>query len=569
MGKDHFCVLGGSMMKSIVVIACSKNTSQRCREQLYEILGGHVNIANYYRENLPTRIYANLVVFASEHAFQEGRPCLVRGTAYLIARRAINYDRVEEILHLPAGTNVLLVNDYPSTAEDVIASLQMLGFDYLNYYPYAPGMIDPGVAEVAITPGETELVPPSIEEVINIESRQIDITSVVEILLKLNMMSEYADFLSAKYVRDMIETIKDNFHYKNETIKLKNEKSRLEKSAKKAKTLQSTQATYQFADIRGKSQTLHHALKLAQRFAQSDATVLIQAESGTGKELFAQSIHNASKRAEGPFVAVNLAALTESLMDSELFGYVEGAFTGASRHGAVGLFERANHGTIFLDEIGDAPRSFQIKLLRVLQEKEIRRVGSPIAVPIDVRVIAATNQNLRELVATGKFRQDLYYRLNVLPLTLPPLRERGRDILLLARYFLQQHATMSAVETENWFEYIAKALLQYQWPGNIRELQNVIEYLVNICSYRKPLLKDLPRDLQQFEQQPMVQQEELQQEILQAIQQANEQGKPIGRRSLAAQLQLSESQVRNLLKQLQEKGKICSHRGRSGLTLAE
>lgn len=552
-------------MKNIVVIACSKNTSQRCREQLYEILGGHVNIVNYYRHNLPLQIHADLVVFASVQSFEEANTRLTKDTDYLIVRRAINYDRIEKILHLPAGTNVLLVNDYPSTAEDVIASLQMLGFDYLNYYPYAPGMVDPGVAEVAITPGEMELIPPSITEVINIESRQIDITSIVEILLKLDMMPDCADFLSAKYVRDMIEIIKDNFHYKTETIKLKNEKWRREKVAKKARILQNTKATYQFSDIQGKSRALHHAIRIAQRFAQADATVLIQAESGTGKELFAQSIHNASKRADGPFVAVNLAAMTESLMDSELFGYVEGAFTGASRHGAIGLFERANHGTIFLDEIGDAPRSFQIKLLRVLQEKEIRRVGSPVAIPIDVRVIAATNQNLKQLVESGDFRQDLYYRLNVLPLTLPPLRERGQDVILLGKYFWQQYEKEHITDAEIWFANITGALLQYNWPGNIRELQNVVEYLVNVCPFRVPQLKDLPDDLQAEKSDLSTDVDFYQQEILTAIKRANAQGKSIGRRSLALQLSLPESQVRHVLQQLIAEKKIISHRGRGGL----
>ena len=172
--------------------------------------------------------------------------------------------------------------------------------------------------------------------------------------------------------------------------------------------------------------------------AKSDSTVFIQGESGTGKELLAQSIHNDSNRSSGPFVAINFAALSETLLESELFGYVEGSFTGAKKGGSSGLFEAAHKGTLFLDEIGDAPLPFQVKLLRVLQERQIRRVGSIKVIPIDVRVIVATNHNLKEHIKAGLMREDLYYRLNVLPIKMPALRERKEDILPLAYSFYKK-----------------------------------------------------------------------------------------------------------------------------------
>jgi propionate catabolism operon transcriptional regulator len=208
-----------------------------------------------------------------------------------------------------------------------------------------------------------------------------------------------------------------------------------------------------------------------------DATVLIGGESGTGKERFAQGIHNASRRAAAPFVAVNCAAFAESLLESELFGYEEGAFTGARRGGKPGLFEAAHTGTLFLDEIGEMPQALQAKLLRVLQEKEVLRVGGTEPTPVDVRIIAATHRDLRGLVEEGAFRADLFYRLNILNLHLPALRERPGDILLLAAHFLAAALgrLQLAPATGGLPPSLTPLLAAYRWPGNIRELENVIE----------------------------------------------------------------------------------------------
>lgn len=214
--------------------------------------------------------------------------------------------------------------------------------------------------------------------------------------------------------------------------------------------------------------------KLAKLYATTDSSVIIQGESGTGKELFAQSIHNASNRVYGAFVAVNCAALPENLLESELFGYEGGSFTGARKDGKQGLFELAHNGTIFLDEIGEISKSLQARLLRVLQEKEIMRIGGNKIIPVNIRIISATNANLEKKVEQGEFREDLYYRLNVLNLELSPLRNRKQDTLLLAKHFLEE---LGVTVNEKGLQELKPRLLQYDWPGNIRELYNIMERL--------------------------------------------------------------------------------------------
>lgn len=213
------------------------------------------------------------------------------------------------------------------------------------------------------------------------------------------------------------------------------------------------------------------ALRLAERVASSDATVMITGESGTGKEVFARYIHQHSGRCDAPFIAINCAAIPETMLESILFGYEKGAFTGAYRSRA-GKFEQANHGTLLLDEISEMDVSLQAKLLRVLQEKEVEPLGGSSPIPLDVRVLATTNRNLRQLVARGEFREDLYYRLNVFPLNLPPLRARPADILPLASHFL---ASISGAEHVSLATEAEQKLLAYAWPGNVRELENVIQ----------------------------------------------------------------------------------------------
>jgi two-component system NtrC family response regulator len=246
------------------------------------------------------------------------------------------------------------------------------------------------------------------------------------------------------------------------------------------------------------SRRMEEALNLVKRVAQSPATVLILGESGTGKELIARAIHYSSLRKEKPFVKVNCAALPENLLESELFGHEKGAFTGAVGR-RVGRFEQADQGTIFLDEIGDLSPALQSKLLRILQEKEFERVGSSQTIKVDVRFISATNRNLEEAIQKGTFREDLYYRFNVVTITLPPLRERKEDIPPLVEHFLKKYSRENNKAVVSVTKEAKDLLMNYNYPGNIRELENIIERAVVLCRGDTITKQDLPLNLQESE----------------------------------------------------------------------
>ncbi|PLX33748.1 MAG: sigma-54-dependent Fis family transcriptional regulator, partial [Clostridiales bacterium] len=235
-----------------------------------------------------------------------------------------------------------------------------------------------------------------------------------------------------------------------------------------------------FKNIIGNSIKINNCIKVAKQIAKTETSILITGESGTGKELFARAIHDYSGR-KGMFVPVNCSSIPSELFESEMFGYVEGAFTGARKKGKAGLFELANEGTIFLDEIGEMPLQMQSKLLRVLQERRLRRIGDEKSIPIDIRVISATNKNLAEMVDDKTFRDDLYYRLQVVNIELPPLRERQNDIILLARHFLTEMAEKNNRRIPELDRDVLEALRACTWKGNIRELKNVMEYIVVVC----------------------------------------------------------------------------------------
>lgn len=249
---------------------------------------------------------------------------------------------------------------------------------------------------------------------------------------------------------------------------------------------------YTFHDIIGQSASVQEAKALAEKASQSRSTVLLRGESGTGKEVFAHAIHAASVRSSKPFVRVNCGAIPAELLETELFGYEEGAFTGAKKGGKPGKFELANGGTIFLDEIGDLPLPMQAKVLRILQEREVERVGSTRLQALDIRVIAATNQHLEKMVANGEFRNDLYYRLNVFPILLPPLRERQGDVLMLSTHLLEKFNHELGFHVERLDEKVAQLFLHYPWPGNVRELQNALERAVNVAETDAVTFDDLP-----------------------------------------------------------------------------
>lgn len=342
---------------------------------------------------------------------------------------------------------------------------------------------------------------------------------------------------------------------------------------------------YTFDDIIGCSKEILNTKALANKMAKSNSSILIIGESGTGKELFAQSIHNASNKNFGPFVAVNCSTFQANLLESELFGYDDGAFTGAKKGGKIGLFELANNGTIFLDEIGEMDLNSQAKLLRVIQEKQVRRIGSDKVINIDVRIIAATNRDLKELVEKGTFRKDLYFRLNVLPLKIKPLRERIDDVFLIFESFKS--------ELESKFELsedVKSIFANYCWEGNIRELKNIAEYfsyldkdVIGICDLPEYILDYINSneendDLSNITINKVIDCSDLKRPIseylfvLEQLQKAYNLKQRIGRRklyelALKEEVFLTEQQIRTILIELQELGYVKISTGRGGSTI--
>lgn len=255
---------------------------------------------------------------------------------------------------------------------------------------------------------------------------------------------------------------------------------------------QRNQRRYTFANIVGKSKSLLQCLQQAKRVAKNDSTVLVFGETGTGKELLVQSIHSDSHRSSGPFVALNCGAIPASIVESYLFGYAAGAFTGARKDGQQGLFEQADGGTLFLDEISEMNLELQSRLLRVLQEREVVRIGGKKVISVNVRVIASTNKDLWEMASSGKFRQDLYYRLNVIELRIPPLRDRIKDIPLLVRHFINEFRMNFGSFVQDISKEALECMTAYPWPGNVRELRNCVERIMNLCTKEVIRIDDVP-----------------------------------------------------------------------------
>lgn len=347
-------------------------------------------------------------------------------------------------------------------------------------------------------------------------------------------------------------------------------------------------AKYCFDDVIGSSQAINRTKKILKKMAGTESPVLLIGETGTGKEIFAHSVHNASRRKKQPFVAINCGAMPENLLESELFGYEEGAFTGARKGGRPGLFEFAHQGTLFLDEVEGMSPALQVKLLRVLQEREIMRVGGNQIIHVDVRIVASTNEELERKVATGTFRRDLYYRLNALPLLIPPLRDRDEDVFDLLADFRRRLGGVFQLSDE-----VKTIFSEYHWPGNIRELHNVVDYL-NFTGNRVITRADLPPFFGGTGQMPFPVKEaprlaeksdrtfafspespsKTERILLEILYETNREGKCIGRDGLLLEARrrnviLSQPQVRKVLGELEHKGYVTVCRGRGGSKITE
>jgi len=367
--------------------------------------------------------------------------------------------------------------------------------------------------------------------------------------------------------RDLVLSIKNvmfnnDFYGRIIIFRLYNEMVEVQQKIHKKIVGKGHQTNYQFSDLIGKDPKFKEAREISKKISQSNSTVLLLGDSGTGKEMFAGAIHNYSPRANYPFVAINCATLPENLLESELFGYEEGAFTGAKKGGKIGLFEKADGGTLFLDEIGDLPLNLQARLLRALEEKEIMRVGGNNVVSVDVRVIAATNKNLFKRVEEGKFRKDLFYRLNVFQVKLPGLNKRKRDIPILIEHFLSEQSINRKKVKD--FEIFYK---NYNWPGNVRELKNVLEYMTTV--FEGPLsFASLPSYLkkQKFYSDKK---EDIEMLLLKILYYRYRADKSTGRRSLTevfnkVYFSISEMDIREIIHNLEEKKLLKIKKGRAG-----
>jgi len=354
--------------------------------------------------------------------------------------------------------------------------------------------------------GVIDQVNPAAERNLGISKYKLKGVNIEEVFRNVPKIHELLHSgKSISNIEVMAELDKGSLHFLTSGEAINNEQGELlggviiinpiNKIKKLVNRFSGAEAQFEFNNIIGSGPKLQEAIRVATLAAESESNVLLEGESGTGKEVFAQAIHNRSRRRDGPFVAVNCAAIPRELMGSELFGYVEGAFTGAYRGGRPGKFEMASGGTLFLDEIGDMTQGKQGSLLRAIQEKQIVRIGGDKVIPVDVRIICATNKNLRAEVEKGNFREDLFYRLNVITIKLPPLRDRMEDIPQLFEYFLEEISRRLNIHIEQYDPDITQALKQYDWPGNTRELQNVVERMLCVAQGNKLSVRDLPPEI--------------------------------------------------------------------------
>ncbi|MEN1761153.1 sigma-54 interaction domain-containing protein [Anoxynatronum sibiricum] len=655
-------------MQKITVITMGVPTGEAIQSQLTALLKGKVTVETRLASEVERPIlHADLLLFSSEALakviLKSGEPSI----PWMVARRVINHRNIGDVISLPRGSRVLLVNDFANTAREARDQLVEIGLDHIEYLLYSPGSPLPFKAEVVITPGEVDLVPYPPRRLINIGSRILDVQSIHGIVQQLGLEDVFTKSVVTGYLKDIV-TITHLIEEKRRTALASekqleavfnsvdtglihvDEEGRVVNLNQRGASLMGKKRKdllYQpldswlplgsnpltdghswISDLEGREclfevrkisfddrlgylitvgdgdqiskwdhtirrsrqksmqrkrhdfqdyLTLHPAMKLvlkrARQFARTDATILIQGENGTGKEILAQAIHQHSLRKREAFVPVNIAAVSPSLLESELFGYEEGSFTGALKGGKRGLFEIASGGTIFIDEIGEAPLSFQVKLLRVLEEKRIRRVGALEEIPVDVRVIAATNRNLMQMVDQGAFREDLFFRLNILPLKTIPLRHRREDIPYLLQHFCRisfgRHHHMDLTDL---FEAEALAFLeQHRWRGNVRELMNLVEYLSLIYEGERigmeALYGYLPTD-KQVPELPLLNRDEYW--VLNQIDSCG--GTGVGRKMLAnlAEEQaypLGEGKIRRLLMELTEKELLASAGSHQGCHL--
>ena len=616
------------------------------KKSFEEVFDQYISFTNIFLNRLEPRaaLAADAYLVWESSILQDVKDLVDDFSKVIMVTRSPARESLNLISAIPAGTNVLLVNDSYETALDTVYAFYEIGISHINLIPYDSALTHTGIYDqitVAVTPSEPHLVPPHIRQVIDIGYRKVGFDTMFKLMqlldldvgiinrnlqrhihsvvksnegfqsnyiygyLKSEMLSRvvdasengmlltdsayrpvYANRLALKIFRaDNKNQIRiadhipaealDSQDHSEEPVMIEGEAYGYEKNpirlmddvagyyfilqdyAKvRAQNLSAKQAgfraKYTFKDILCKSPEMSQLINTARQIAAVDDTVMIYGESGTGKELLAQSIHNASSRRKAPFIAINCAALPDSLLESELFGYEPGSFTGASSRGRKGLFELAMHGTVLLDEIGEISPKFQASFLRALQERQIIRVGGKELIDIDVRFITATNRDLRQQVKDGVFRGDLFFRLNVFPLSIPPLRRRKADIEALLKNFLQEdYRSITPAEF---------ALLdQYAWPGNVRELENA-------CTFYRAMHR-FPDYLFDTAETALPAGENIRTEVLRLIGENTQLSHGIGRTSLAYHLQNRKRYISD--HQLRTQGLITIRPGRCGAQITE
>ncbi|MDU3337686.1 sigma-54 interaction domain-containing protein [Paraclostridium bifermentans] len=670
--------------RELAIVTLKKDAGEIYANQINYFLGDSIKINLYsFEEGGFTFFEEKLILLSVNLKYEEILKMCNSDAQIIIPNLTFEKSSFEKICKINKNETVFVYNLSKSMALETIAIIYRLGVDIPNLIPCYPEMKKIPENSIVLTPGEKLNIEAKNCKIIDLEYRIIDLSSIADIAMKLNLerliqedlvkkfmdkivpisyitekllvtqtkLENQFDFLLSaiddgiigvsndgivqfyshvareilsingnemigKYIGEYVKSldfdqiIKKEVPYFQKLIKVNNIDINMEvkythisvfngfiikvskfhqaekKQAKLRAQLMSSGnvSKYNFDDIIGCSDSIKNTKKIAYKMAQSDSSILIIGESGTGKELFAQSIHSASRRSQGPFVAVNCSTFQEGLLQSELFGYDEGAFTGARKGGKIGLFELANKGTIFLDEIGEMDLNSQATLLRVIQEKQIRRVGSDKIIDVDIRIIAATNRDLKKLVCENKFRKDLFYRLNVLPLKIAPLRNRNEDVFLIFESFKKNLDVKFSLSDE-----LVEVFKTYSWEGNIRELRNLVEYcsyldkstieIYDLPEYMLESIKHKDYCLELSNKNDIKNISNLKRDlrdyifVLEKINNAYVLKQRIGRRkiyeyALEEKIFLTEQQIRSILIELQEFGfvKILSGRGGSVIT---
>ena len=681
-------------MKKIAVVALDPLAGASYTKEVRDLFGEYAEVVGYsVRDGSAAGVLPRADLFAiSTDAYgsaeEEARHVPIDSQIMSI-EVTFYWETLKKLFEIPQGTKVLFVNVTSNMAREAITQLSSLGVNHLQFIPYYPGAVLEEPVDIAVTPGESRFVPPSVKTVIDCDHRPCSYGMMVEIALRLGLeylpetesFMNYAkvvasnhysfDLMYAKSRRQesqmhiLAESLDEGLIGVNETgdifvcnkkacqiariseeltmgkkgeevfpyipfyqvlrekkavpekiirlfgtdislavvpvvrkencigafamLQKFNEQESRQNALRRQMMQKGHYARYTLDDVIGISTAITETKNILRKMAATDSPVLLMGETGTGKELMAHALHQASRRADGPFIAINVAAMPENLLESELFGYEEGAFTGAKKGGRPGLFEFAHQGTLFLDEVEGMSLSMQVKLLRVLQEGEIMRVGGGSIIRVDVRIVAATNESLEEKIQDGSFRKDLYYRLNALTVEISPLRKRGDDIFLLLDYFMRKMGGDFTLS-----EGVKAFLRRHPWPGNIRELQNAVEYFNYLA---KPVigLSDLPPTMTRFvddgsddgegevndnaaddKEADMAYQAAVdkKQFVLNQLALAWKEGKTAGREKIleAAKkdyISMTQKQVRDLLDELAKEGLIQVGRGRGGSKITE